>query len=128
MPPRTPKACRVRGCPNTSLERHGYCPEHAHLAKQGWEKSRKNKTTTERGYGHFWRKLRAAVLRRDKHLCQICKAKGKVTPATEVDHIKPKFEGGKDELTNLQAICDVCHKIKTKQEAVRSRGRGESKL
>lgn len=40
-----------------------------------------------------------------------------------VDHIVPVFEGGTDELDNLQAICPGCHQIKTQAEAARGRAK-----
>lgn len=52
-------------------------------------------------------------MQRDKRLCQVCLAKGKVTVATEVDHIKPKAKGGTDDIRNCQAICSPCHAAKT---------------
>lgn len=66
-----------------------------------------------RGYGSAWSKLRLRVLERDSHLCQPCLRKQRVTPATEVDHIKPKAKGGTDDPGNLEAICSPCHKSKT---------------
>lgn len=80
-------------------------------------------TSTERGYGAEWRKLRAAALSRDSRLCQDCLRSGKLTPATEVDHITPKAKGGTDELSNLQSICSDCHKSKTAREAAEAQGR-----
>lgn len=75
------------------------------------------KTTTQRGYGHQWRKLRDAVMRRDGFLCQVCKSTGRYTPADEVDHIVQKADGGTDHPDNLQAICKPCHKEKTARES-----------
>lgn len=72
-----------------------------------------DKTSTQRGYGYRWQKLRAQVLKRDKHLCIPCKKQGKLTLAKEVDHIVEKANGGTDEMSNLQAICTPCHKDKT---------------
>ncbi len=66
-----------------------------------------------RGYGAEWQRLRKVILTRDNHLCVPCYAKGRVTPAKAVDHIKPKAKGGADDLANLQSICDECHKDKT---------------
>jgi 5-methylcytosine-specific restriction enzyme A len=40
-----------------------------------------------------------------------------------VDHITSKAKGGSDDLENLQAICDDCHKAKTADEAAEARGR-----
>lgn len=70
----------------------------------------------ERGYGTAWDKARQATLKRDRHLCQVCEAAGRVTVATEVDHITPKAEGGTDDMSNLAAICSNCHKAKTARE------------
>ena len=75
----------------------------------------------ERGYGYRWTKLRANVLRRDDYLCQPCIKQGRVTPANEVDHITPKSKDGTDDYDNLQAICTLCHKAKTKREATHSK-------
>lgn len=66
--------------------------------------------------GRPWRRLRDQVLKRDKHLCQPCKANGALIEATIVDHIVPQAEGGTDDLKNLQAICDPCHQAKTNEE------------
>lgn len=69
-----------------------------------------------RGYGSAWDKLRLLALRRDRHLCIPCMAGGRPTPATQVDHIRPKAKGGTDDLANLQSICTECHAAKTATE------------
>lgn len=74
------------------------------------------KSRHERGYGYAWQKLRASVLHRDAHLCQPCLSRNLVTPATQVDHIVPKADGGSDALDNLQAICAECHTDKTARD------------
>ena len=63
--------------------------------------------------GYTWQKIRERVFSRDCGLCVPCQLKGKITPATEVDHIQPIHKGGTDSLDNLQSICDECHKDKT---------------
>ncbi len=73
-------------------------------------------TPAERGYGHAWRKLRAIILERDEGLCQECRRAGRVTVATQVDHIKPKAIGGTDDPANLAAICKPCHDEKSRRE------------
>ena len=56
-----------------------------------------------------WRKVRAQVLERDGHRCQI-KAPGCLGIANEVDHIQPVSMGGEwyDE-ENLRASCQPCN-------------------
>ncbi|WP_202802770.1 HNH endonuclease signature motif containing protein [Halomonas smyrnensis] len=63
---------------------------------------------------------------RDRWLCQACRRRGRVTPADVVDHIVNKAEGGSDSPDNLEALCRLCHKAKTQQEAQRGRKRGGS--
>ncbi len=50
-------------------------------------------------------------------LCRMCKAAGRIQPATQVDHVMPIDEGGDpvDE-ANLQSLCDEHHGMKTRQE------------
>lgn len=116
MPPRAKRGCRSPMCPRTTQEAHGYCADHAHLAS-GWNKPGRG-TAEQRGYGAEWRKIRAAVLRRDRFLCQCPDCKGRRLPATEVDHIISKAQGGTDEMSNLQAINVDCHARKTHAERV----------
>lgn len=118
--PKTP--CRAVGCP-ALVERSdkGYCSKHAHH-RHSWHSRQAGKTTTERGYGQAWRKLRQQVMARDGYLCQVCKRQGRLTEAQAVDHIINKASGGTDELTNLQAICHACHKAKTQKESSGGRG------
>ena len=82
------------------------------------------RSTTERGYGAQWQKLRRDILQRDHGLCQPCKRAGRVTLATEVDHIRNKAQGGKDNPANLQAICRPCHAAKTADESAHALGAG----
>ena len=75
-----------------------------------WES---NKTSSERGYGYQWQKLRKNILARDDYLCVMCLQRGILTPATDVDHIVQKADGGTDDWDNLQSLCKDCHKDKT---------------
>ena len=61
-------------------------------------------------------KLRAEVLDRDGSTCQMCgKAAGEIDPDTgrpvrlHLGHIRDKVYGGKDELSNLRALCSTCN-------------------
>lgn len=130
MPAAIPRQCRQHTCAATTTARNGYCEAHQALAS-GWMDERRG-SSTERGYGGRWRKLRDRIMRRDKALCQPCMGKGRVMPAVAVDHIVPKAEGGTDADENLQAICEPCHKLKTENESKRARanrrdrGRGQN--
>lgn len=92
-------------------------------SKQGGWANTQRGNTTQRGLGWAWQKLRERVLERDCGLCQPCKRAGRITPATEVDHIHNRAEGGTvlDE-ANAQSICAPCHKAKTAEESKRGRG------
>ena len=73
-------------------------------------------TATERLRGSRRIKAKNAVFARDCGICQVCKANGKITSATELDHIVPYANGGTDDYDNLQAICHDCHADKTARE------------
>lgn len=47
-----------------------------------------------------------------------------VAPATQRDHVIPLAEGGLDDETNEQGLCDACHDAKSHNEAARGRRRG----
>lgn len=123
MPQRPNKPCLHRGCAALTRDPSGYCPIHRRESS-GWADYNAGRTSSERGYGAAWRKVRARVLRRDQGLCQVCAAAGRVTAAGEVDHIISKAEAARlkwsrhqvDQHDNLQAICSDCHKAKTAME------------
>lgn len=62
--------------------------------------------------GRRWRATRGRILSAEP-LCRHCRARGHVTLATEVDHIKPLSQGGTDDESNLQPLCKQCHADKT---------------
>ncbi len=104
MPMKPQKPCRHPGCPN--LTDDSYCTQHAPLYQR--------ESANSRGYTSKWRKLSKLYL--NKHpLCVECKRKGKLTPATVVDHIIP--HRGNEELmwseSNWQSLCKKCHDRKT---------------
>lgn len=80
-------------------------------------------SASRRGYGARWQALRADFLRRHP-LCRSCEAKGRVKPANEVDHIKPRAQGGSDADENLQSLCKPCHSRKTAQTTHRVGDKG----
>ena len=88
-----------------------------------WSKQSRHK----RGYGSYWDKLRLRILARDNYLCQCPRCLGgklRLMPATEVDHILPKANGGTDDPGNLRSVSGECHKrISLEQRGVRPRPR-----
>lgn len=66
--------------------------------------------------------MREALFRKDP-LCAECKRNGLVRLATQRDHITSLAEGGLDEESNTQGLCDDCHEAKSLAEALRGRGR-----
>ena len=69
--------------------------------------------TAEEFYGSGkWQRLRAAILRRDKYQCQMCKRYGRIKEAKDVHHIKfledhPELAPDPD---NLISLCRSCHR------------------
>ncbi|MGA4504458.1 HNH endonuclease [Citrobacter portucalensis] len=87
MPLKTPKACRIRGCLNTTTGSDGYCSQHK---GENWKPHKTGQTRHQRGYGSQWDMLRKRILKRDKGLCQDHLRQGLTKQASCVDHIKAK--------------------------------------
>ncbi len=75
--------------------------------------SEKKRVSFKRGISS---RLRAAVLDRNGFTCQMCGlTPGEIDPATgrkvrlHIGHIVDKSLGGKEELTNLRALCSTCN-------------------
>lgn len=67
------------------------------MTRRGW---------ASRGSTRAWRMLRASVLERDNHTCQVPTVGGICgQPATTAGHLIPRAHGGSDELANLRAEC-----------------------
>lgn len=77
---------------------------------------------TKRMRGYAWMKRRARWLR-EHPLCCYCEQGGRVTAATEVDHVKPLIDGGADDEANFASTCTPCHIDKTRREAQERGGR-----
>jgi 5-methylcytosine-specific restriction protein A len=77
------------------------------------------RSSTARGYGADWRRVRAGVLAGEP-LCRICSEAGRVTAATEVDHVE-RFHGVDDprrlDRSNLRPLCTPCHAAVTARAA-----------
>jgi 5-methylcytosine-specific restriction protein A len=98
------KSCAVPSCPRYAVPRgRGRCARH-------------RRTTTQRGYGAQWRRIRAEVL---GPACEICGTARDLT----VDHITPLSKGGTHDPRNLRTLCRSCHGRHCDQ--VGRTGRGE---
>lgn len=116
MPQRSKRPCRYPGC--VELVRDGsYCEKHQKQTDAQYDQRRGS--AASRGYGARWRKLRKMFLA-SHPLCGDPfghhAEENRLVPATEVDHIKPKQQGGTDRWENLQALCKPCHSLKTAGE------------
>ena len=81
-------------------------------------------SSTARGYGADWRRVRAMVLRAEP-MCRMCRGEGRLVEATEVDHIQ-SFRGVADPLrldpANLRPLCAPHHRARTGRQAAKGRG------
>lgn len=128
MPSKPKRLCAVDGCPNIINVGETYCAEHLKLKRKLGDRRRGN--AAGRGYDRNWQRLRKLVLHSEP-LCRECKRNGKLTAATEVDHIVPLTASGTNDWENLQPLCHECHSRKTAAENggfgnPRGEGRGES--
>ncbi|MDB5053135.1 MAG: endonuclease [Bacilli bacterium] len=115
MPEAPLRPCGKVGC--TTLTRAQYCPAHAQLKQQTYNKERG--TAAERGYNARWKKARIIYLKRNPLcVCEDCKRTGSVVAATVVDHIIP--HKGNYELfwnqNNWQSMSEEHHNRKTAKE------------
>jgi 5-methylcytosine-specific restriction protein A len=82
---------------------------------RGWDGPRtaSSKVTGTRA----WRKLRAEVLERDGHQCQV-RGPNCIGYANEADHDANIAAGGAElDPANARAICNPCHTEKTRRES-----------
>jgi 5-methylcytosine-specific restriction protein A len=73
------------------------------------------KAGTERIRGRTLQRLRRQAMQANP-LCRKCEEKGRVSVATERDHIVPLYKGGKDVPENIQLLCSDCHRDKTAED------------
>ena len=119
MPRKSPKPCKVPGCPEITRHPSGFCDDHEGYRRAiKAEYDRHRSSAAIRGYDRKWRNYRKTFLSVFP-LCMECKQQNKITEATEVDHIKP-HKGDRRlfwDLDNHQALCKSCHSIKTAEES-----------
>lgn len=114
--------CREPWCPAlVTRADKGYCDKHK-KRPNNWHT--KKPTAVKRTTGRKWLAIRAEAMALDGYLCRICRdEKGIMTPAIEIDHIKPLSEftasdmANPDDYSNLRALCADCHrKVTTEQQ------------
>lgn len=113
MPTKCKRPCAYHGCPELVEYGERYCKEHKKVIHKNYDKYNRDKGRHSL-YGSRWQKESKRFLV-DNPLCEDCKEKGILEPATEVHHIIR--HNGDYELfwdrTNWKAICKVCHSIRT---------------
>ena len=108
MPTKPKHPCAYPLCPNLVEAGQKYCSKHkGSIAPQDTRPP-----ASERGYDWQWHKLRTMYLKHNP-LCERCRAKGRVTPADTVHHIKPVAQYPELRLNwdNLMSLCRECHEI-----------------
>lgn len=115
MPVAAPRPCSSPGCRKLATQA-GRCDQHQ---REAWTKK---PNATKRITGRRLQAMRASLFSRSP-LCVHCDALGLVALATQRDHVIPLAEGGKDDETNEQGLCDACHEAKSLGEAIRARRR-----
>ena len=93
--------CAYPGCHMPAPRGERYCDRHkevgvkrdaamAEKAKKYRDARRRSKkgSTAQRGYGGRWQALRKRFISQHPY-CEQCMKEGRLTPATDVDHIKP---------------------------------------
>jgi 5-methylcytosine-specific restriction protein A len=106
MPKLAPVACNRPGCSGCRVD--GECTKCGAGRHKWLSRPDDRASSSSRGYGYRWRKIRMAFLR-SHPLCEVCKAASRVSEATEVHHKVAKRNGGSDSFDNLQALCKPCH-------------------
>lgn len=108
-------------CPRCRVAHSNKCPQ-----KKAWSSGKRS--GKGRG-GRPWRRIRKTIFERDNYLCQEHYRSGRLVPvelhgdnAGHCDHIVSKQDGGTDNESNLETLCQQCHKAKTQAESVRGRG------
>jgi 5-methylcytosine-specific restriction protein A len=102
-------------CPAPATHRHR-CKAHydAYNNRSDVRAQRKRRAVIAAGHDA------AAQMRKDLRAagytnCARCKFEF-LASALDVDHVIPLYQGGTDTADNLQALCKVCHKIKTNED------------
>jgi 5-methylcytosine-specific restriction protein A len=111
--PRTPKqtTCRELGCDNAKVNHSYFCVNHG--GARAIQLGEKRKALAAKYGSKQWKQFRQIHLSKYP-LCARCQSLGKITPASDVDHIIPhKMNIDKWMGNRFQSLCRPCHSIKT---------------
>lgn len=115
MPKAAPRPCTYPGC--AALVHGGRrCDKHP---LPTWTK---RADAPKRVTGRKLQRMREQLFQRQP-LCVECERHGRVRLATQRDHIIPLAEGGRDDSSNEQGLCEACHEAKSLRERTRGRAR-----
>lgn len=78
---------------------------------------RKNNPKKSRTGTAKYQKLKKAVHERDGWICIFCGRSEEDGIQLHADHIVPWTQGGEDTMENLQTMCNICHKSKSRAES-----------
>lgn len=106
MPTAPLRPCPAPRC--AALTTGGFCRIHA---RHGWTGA----VGVRRIRGGKLQRLRQRLFEQQP-LCVGCLETGRATIATIRDHIIPLAEGGLDDETNVQPLCQACSDAKSAQE------------
>ena len=123
MPIAPPKPCNRQGCGALVHSPERYCEQHRLGRQREQSQARRADPITRERLAFYssrtWRAVRAAQLGTHP-LCLMCKAEGRLTAATVVDHVTEIKQGGdRFNPANLQSLCASCHARKTQGDGGR---------
>jgi len=110
MPSAAPRPCTHPGCGALVHDGSGRCAKHP---KKAWVRNRP--AAIKRLTGRALQRMREER-KRDAPLCVECAKVGIVRLWDKLDHIVPLEEGGTNDPSNLQGLCDEHHDAKTELE------------
>lgn len=123
MPTAPARPCARHGCPAMAVPGSSRCAAHTVAQRQSVDDRRGS--SSQRGYGVRWQRIRNAFIRAHPVCADPYQLHAQwPCVATDVDHIIPRRRGGTDDEGNLQALCHACHSRKTATDDERW-GRGD---
>lgn len=110
MPGHLPSQCSYPGCAKVAYDGTGRCTNHPRKPF-----ATRAKVAVKRLSGAALRRARESLFSGEP-LCRWCALEGRVTLATQRDHIIPLTQGGMEVESNVQPLCAACHALKSEAE------------